>query len=55
MLILFNKPYGVLCQFTDRSTPPRRGSSARAKRDVSAPAPSATGSASALRRVKPKA
>lgn len=24
MLILFNKPHGVLCQFTDRSTPPRR-------------------------------
>lgn len=24
MLILFNKPFGVLCQFTDRSTPPRR-------------------------------
>lgn len=24
MLILLNKPYGVLCQFTDRSTPPRR-------------------------------
>ncbi|HJW46755.1 MAG TPA: pseudouridine synthase [Lysobacter sp.] len=24
MLIAFNKPYGVLPQFTDRSTPPRR-------------------------------
>jgi 23S rRNA pseudouridine2457 synthase len=24
MLIAFNKPYGVLCQFTDRSEPPRR-------------------------------
>jgi 23S rRNA pseudouridine2457 synthase len=24
VLIAFNKPYGVLCQFTDRSTPPRR-------------------------------
>ena len=24
MLIAFNKPYGVLCQFTDRGTPPRR-------------------------------
>jgi 23S rRNA pseudouridine2457 synthase len=24
MLIAFNKPYGVLCQFTDRSRPPRR-------------------------------
>ena len=24
MLIAFNKPYGVLCRFTDRSTPPRR-------------------------------
>ena len=24
MLIAFNKPYGVLSQFTDRSTPPRR-------------------------------
>ena len=23
MLIAFNKPYGVLCQFTDRSDPPR--------------------------------
>ena len=23
MLIAFNKPYGVLCQFTDRSHPPR--------------------------------
>ncbi len=23
MLVLLNKPYGVLCQFTDRSTPPR--------------------------------
>ena len=23
MLIAFNKPYGVLCQFTDRSSPPR--------------------------------
>lgn len=23
VLIAFNKPYGVLCQFTDRSTPPR--------------------------------
>lgn len=23
MLVAFNKPYGVLCQFTDRSTPPR--------------------------------
>ncbi|MBS0383709.1 MAG: pseudouridine synthase [Proteobacteria bacterium] len=23
MLVLFNKPFGVLCQFTDRSTPPR--------------------------------
>ena len=24
MLIAFNKPFGVLCQFTDNSTPPRR-------------------------------
>jgi 23S rRNA pseudouridine2457 synthase len=24
MLILLNKPYGVLCQFTDRGDPPRR-------------------------------
>ena len=24
MLILFNKPYGVLCQFTNRRVPPRR-------------------------------
>jgi len=24
LLILFNKPFNVLCQFTDRSTPPRR-------------------------------
>ena len=24
MLIALNKPYGVLCQFTDRSQPPRR-------------------------------
>ena len=23
MLIAFNKPFGVLCQFTDRGTPPR--------------------------------
>ena len=23
MLIAFNKPFGVLCQFTDRSVPPR--------------------------------
>src|SRR5690606_41468022 len=23
LLIAFNKPHGVLCQFTDRSTPPR--------------------------------
>lgn len=23
MLVLFNKPFNVLCQFTDRSTPPR--------------------------------
>ena len=23
MLIAFNKPYGVLCQFTDRTLPPR--------------------------------
>jgi 23S rRNA pseudouridine2457 synthase len=23
MLLAFNKPYGVLCQFTDNSTPPR--------------------------------
>ena len=23
-LVLFNKPFGVLCQFTDRSVPPRR-------------------------------
>lgn len=23
MLLAFNKPYGVLCQFTDRSVPPR--------------------------------
>ena len=23
MLVAFNKPYGVLCQFTDRSVPPR--------------------------------
>jgi 23S rRNA pseudouridine2457 synthase len=24
MLVALNKPFGVLCQFTDRSTPPRR-------------------------------
>ncbi|HEY8229352.1 MAG TPA: pseudouridine synthase [Rhodanobacteraceae bacterium] len=24
MLVLFNKPFNILCQFTDRSTPPRR-------------------------------
>ena len=24
MLVAFNKPHGVLCQFTDRSTPPRQ-------------------------------
>jgi 23S rRNA pseudouridine2457 synthase len=24
MLVLFNKPFNVLCQFTDRGTPPRR-------------------------------
>ncbi|MCD7099149.1 pseudouridine synthase [Stenotrophomonas sp. MMGLT7] len=24
MLLAFNKPFNVLCQFTDRSTPPRR-------------------------------
>ncbi|TAM97055.1 MAG: pseudouridine synthase [Rhodanobacteraceae bacterium] len=24
MLVLFNKPFNVLCQFTDRSRPPRR-------------------------------